>query len=119
MGQYWFSCDVGLNKGDTRSIVLTFATEAGVPVVVSAWTCYYKAVKVDDSTVTLTVSDGSITKTDGGSGTVDTITIPLDNSVSAIAAGRYSHEFAVKIAAEPTTIFKGTLNIPDRITVVA
>jgi len=116
---YWFSLDMDLVKGDTRQIVLTFATEAGAPVTISTWTFYYKAVKVDDSTVTLTVADGSMTKSNSGMGVTDTVTIPLDNSVTAIAAGRYNHEIAVKISGEPTAIARGTLNIPERITVVA
>jgi hypothetical protein len=115
---YWFSLDMDLVKGDTRQIVLTFKTQAGAPVSIAAWTFYYKAVKVDDSTVTLTVANASMTQSNSGMGVTDTVTIPLDNSVSSIAAGRYSHEIAVKISGEPTTIAKGTLNIPERITVV-
>lgn len=115
---YWFSLDMDLVKGDTRSISLTFATQAGAAVPISTWTFYYKAVKVDDSSVTLTVDDADMTKSDSGSGETDTVTIPLDNSVSSIAAGRYNHEIAVKISDEPTVIARGTLNIPERITVV-
>lgn len=116
---YWFVLDTDLVKGNTRSISLTFATAAGAPVSIAAWTFYYKAVKVDDSTVTITVSNASMTQSDSGSGVTDTITIPLDNSVTAVAAGRYNQEIAVAIAGEPTTIAMGTLNIVERVLTVA
>ena len=117
---YWFTMDMDLVKGDTRTISMTFAEADGTPVVISAWTFYYKAIKVDDATVTLTVADAAMTKSDSGSGSTDTITIPLDNSATAnLTAGRYRHEVAVKIATEPTTVAKGTLNVVDRETVVA
>jgi len=117
---YWFVLDADLVKGDTRTISLTFAEADGTPVVISAWTFYYKAVKVDDSTVTLAVADAAMTKSDSGLGATDTITIPLDNtSTAGLSAGRYRQEIAVKIATEPTVVAKGTLNVVDRETVVA
>lgn len=116
---YWGALDTPLVSGDTTSISLTFAEEDGTPQVISTWTFYYKAVKVDDSTVTITVADGSMTKSDSGSGYTDTVTIPLDNSVSAVAAGRYNQEIAVKISGEPHTLFKGTLNVVSRLTTVS
>lgn len=117
---YWFTLDTDLAIGDTRAIALTFATAAGAPVAISAWTFYYKAVKVDDSTVSLTVADAAMTKSDSGMGVTDTVSIPLDNtSTAALSAGRYRQEVAVKIATEPTVIAKGTLNVVTRETVVA
>lgn len=115
---YWAQLDTPLVSGDSTSIALTFATPAGVPTVISTWTFYYKAVKVDDSTVTITVADASMTKSDSGSGSTDTVSIPLDNSVTAVAAGRYRQEIAVKISGEPHTLFKGTLNVVARETTV-
>lgn len=116
---YWFTLDTDLVKGDTRTITMTFAEADGTPVVISSWTFYYKAVKVDDATAALTVADAAMTKSDSGSGSTDTITIPLDNSATAnLSAGRYRQEVAVKIATEPTVIAKGTLNVVDRETVV-
>ena len=118
MGKYWFSLDMDVVKGNSRSISLTFATSAGAPVAISAWTFYYKAVKVDDATVTITVANASMTKTDSGLGVTDTVSIPLDNSVTAVAAGRYNQEIAVAIASEPTTIAMGTLNVVERVLTV-
>ena len=116
---YWFTLDTDLAIGDTRPITLTFTTAAGAAVPISTWTFYYKAVKVDDSTVSLTVADGAMTKSDSGLGVTDTVTIILDNSATAsLTAGRYRQEVAVKIATEPTVIAKGTLNIASRETVV-
>jgi hypothetical protein len=117
---YWFTLDADLAIGDTRPISLTFSTAPGVPVSIAAWTFYYKAVKVDDSAVSLTVADAAMTKTDSGLGVTDTVTIILDNSATAsLTAGRYRQEVAVKIATEPTVIAKGTLNVVARETVVA
>lgn len=115
---YWGQLDTALVSGDSTAIALTFEDEDGDPTVISAWTFYYKAVKVDDSTVTITVADASMTKSDSGSGYTDTVSIPLDNSVTAVAAGRYYQEIAVKISSEPHTIFKGTLNVVARLTTV-
>lgn len=115
---YWGQVDKALVSGDSDAIALVFATAAGVAVNISTWTFYYKAVKVDDSSVTITVADASMSKTDSGIGTTDTVSIPLDNSVTAVAAGRYNHELAVKISGEPHTIFKGTLNVVSRLTTV-
>jgi hypothetical protein len=110
--------DTDVVKGNTRSISLTFSTEAGVPVAISTWTFYYKAVKVDDATVTITVANAAMTKSDSGRGVTDTVSIPLDNSVTAVAAGRYNQEIAVAISAEPTTIAMGTLNVVERVLTV-
>jgi hypothetical protein len=49
---------------------------------------------------------------------VDTVSIPLDNSVTVVAAGRYTQEIAVKISGEPTTIALGTLNVTERVITV-
>lgn len=116
---YWGTLDTPLVSGDTTSISLTFAEADGTPVVISTWTFYYKAVKVDDSSVTITVADAAMTKSDSGLGSTDTVTIPIDNSVSAVAAGRYNQEIAVKISSEPHTLFKGTLNVVSRLTTVS
>lgn len=118
MGQYWFRLDADIVKGNTRTISLTFATAAGAPVSITAWTFYYKAVKVDDATATITVANASMTKSDSGLGVTDTVSIPLDNSVTAVAAGRYNQEIAVAIASEPTTIAMGTLNVAERVLTV-
>ncbi len=115
---YWGQVDKTLVSGDSDAIALKFATPAGAAVPIATWTFYYKAVKVDDSTVTITVANAAMTQSDSGSGTVDTVSIPLDNSVTAVAAGRYNHELAVKISGEPHTIFKGTLSIAARLTAV-
>jgi hypothetical protein len=115
---YWFRMDMDLVKGNTRSISMTFSDAEGDPIVISAWTFYYKATNITDSTVTITVADGSMTKSNSGRGVVDTVSIPLDNSVTVVAAGRYTQEIAVKISGEPTTIALGTLNVTERVITV-
>ena len=116
---YWAQLDTSLVSGDSTSIALTFTDEAGAAVPIPTWTFYYKAVKVDDSSVTITVADAAMTKSDSGTGYTDTVLIPLDNSVTAVAGGRYNQEIAVKISSEPHTIFKGTLNVVSRLTTVS
>lgn len=115
---YWFKFDMDIVKGNTRPVVMTFAAADGTPTDISGWTFYYKAVNVNDSSVTLTVADGAMTKSNSGMGVTDTVSIPLDNSVTAIAAGRYLQEVAVKISGEPTTIAMGTLNVVERLITV-
>lgn len=105
--------------GDTRDISLTFSTVEGDPVDISAWTFYYKAINKVASGTTITVADASMTKSNSGLGVTDKVTIPLDNSVTAVTAGKYDHEIAVKISAEPKTIARGILTVLARTTTVS
>ena len=119
---YFFNLDMEIVSGDTRPIVQTFSTEAGVPVDISAWTFYYKAVNKSDSTKTITVADAPMTKSNSGRGVTDTLTITLDNSITAVSVvpvGRYDHEIAVKISGEPTVIAQGILTIVPRVTTIS
>jgi hypothetical protein len=116
---YWFSLDSDLMTEDSVNITLTFSNASGgSPIDISAWTFYYKAEE-RGGTDTITVADGSMTKSDSGTGTTDTVTIPLDNSISGVTAGRYDQEIAVVISSEPTVIARGTLTIPQRLTTVS
>jgi hypothetical protein len=119
MSAYWFNFDMDIVSGDTRSIALTFADTVGVATDISGWTFYYKAVNRVTAATTITVANASIAKSDSGTGETDTATIPLDNTITAVAAGKYDQEIAVKIAGEPTTIAKGTLTVHARQTDVS
>jgi hypothetical protein len=116
---YFFNLDMEIVSADTRQINMIFSTVAGAPVDISTWTFYYKAVNKVTSGTTITVANASMTQSNSGRGVTDKITIPLDNSVTAVAAGKYDHEVAVKISSEPVTIAKGILTVVARVTSTA
>ena len=116
MPAYYFTIDEVIVAKDDRSITLTFTDTSGNAVDISAWTFYYKAVKKDDSTVTIIVLNAAMTTSDSGTGTTDTVTIPRSDTVTNVAVGRYDHEITVVDGTTTTTIAKGTLTIQENIT---
>ena len=111
-GGYWFDLDWAVVKGDDFSASLTWATQAGVAVDISAWVFSYEANEVSSSgTGNITVADGAMTKSDSGSGVTDTVTIPLSDTDTAVTEGRYTHDIKAAVGTDETTVARGTLEI--------
>ena len=118
MGRY-FDFNLEVVSGDDQTISMTFKTSAGAAVDVSAWDVYYKAAAIDSANSdTITVAPADISAYDSGTGTTDTISIPLTDTITAITPGFYSQEIAILRSTLVETIAKGTLTITDRLTAV-
>lgn len=107
---YWATLNTEVVRGNQENITLTF-TSGGDPVDISAWTFTYTAsAGWTDSTIV--VPNDSTTQSDSGSGTTDTVTIPLSEYQTGRApAGKYNHEIVAVIAGDTRTLFRGTLRV--------
>lgn len=118
MGRY-FKMDIEVVQGDDQDISLTWATVSGTPVDVSAWDVYYKAEHNDPSiTDTITVAPAAVTFSDSGTGTVDTFTISLTDTITTVDPGHYIQEIAIARSGLVETVARGTLTITERLTAV-
>jgi hypothetical protein len=112
MAGYWFDLDWAIVSGDDFSATLTWALADGTAVDISSWSFSYEANEVSGSgTAGITVADGAMTKSNSGSGVVDTVTIPLSATDTAKTDGRYAHDLKVTIGTDATTVARGTLEI--------
>ena len=111
---YWASLNTEVVSGNQENLSMTF-TSGGSAVDITSWTLSYKATAAWTDSV-ITVPNDSITKSDSGSGTTDTATIPLSEyQTSRMPAGRYNHEIVAVISGNTRTLFRGTLRIYERI----
>ena len=99
MADYWFTLDESVIAANDHDISMTFSS-GGSPVDVTAWA---------------NLTNAAMVKSDSGSGTTDTVTIPLASTDTDIAAGRYSQEFSAEISSKDRTIFRGTIRIVAKI----
>lgn len=112
MPGYAFQLDSVGYKDDTGfKIALTFSdASTGSATDISSWTFAYEANQQDPSgTGNVAVADGAMTKSDSGTGTTDTVTIPI--SFASLTEGRYNQHLRVTVDALITTIGYGTLEI--------
>lgn len=112
---YFFELDPTMVAYNDESFALTFSDEdTGDAVDISGWTnMTYKALSTK-TTDTIEVAHAAMSRTSSGSGTTDTVVIPISTSDSAITQLKYNHEFSVEIAGQKRTIFRGTIKILDR-----
>ena len=114
MPGYWFLLDSKVVRGDDFTITMTFSDTAGAAVDISSWTFAYEANERSSGAATITVADGAMTKSNSGSGVVDTVAIPLSDTDTNKTEGRYDQDVKVTLATgEKTTIARGTLTIYD------
>ena len=113
MADYGFDLDFAIVRGDDFSFTMTWDTVAGVPVDISAWVFAYEANEKSGGTGNIAVADGAMTKSDSGSGTTDSVTIPLSSSDTAVNEGRYGHDVTATIGSDRVTVAGGTLTIKD------
>ena len=117
---YWSKQNIEVFKDDDLALSYTWATAAGVAVNVNTWDVYFKAAAAGaHSTDTIVVAPGSVVKSNSGSGTVDTFTITLTNAITDVDVGKYDYDIAVNTGSEEKVVFRGTLTVYDRETVVA
>lgn len=111
MPGYAFQMDAEGHKDDTGfKITLTWAdATTGSAIDISSWTFAYEANEKSGSGGNVAVADGAMTKSDSGSGTTDTLTIPI--SFASLNEGRYSQHLRVTVGGEITTVGYGTLEI--------
>ena len=114
MADYWFTLDESVIAANDHDISMTFSS-GGSPVDVTAWANMTYKAESDTLTDTITVANDAMVKSDSGSGTTDTVTIPLASTDTDIAAGRYSQEFSAEISSKDRTIFRGTIRIVAKI----
>jgi hypothetical protein len=114
MGGYWYESDLSLVRGDDFTISQTWATAAGVAVDISAWTFAFEANEVSEGgTGNIVVADAAMTKSNGGSGVIDTVSIPLSSTDTDKNEGRYQYDISVTIGTDKTTVARGTLVVND------
>jgi len=112
--RYWAALNTEVVQGNQENITLTF-TSGGSAVDISAWTFSFKAnASWTDSVIT--VPNDSTTQSDSGSGTTDTVTIPLSEyGTGRLPAGRYNQEIVAVISGDTRTLFRGTLRVYEKI----
>ena len=66
----------------------------------------------------IVVAPASVVKSDSGTGTTDSATIALTDTITNVDPGAYRYEIAIARAGLVETIQRGTLTIPKRITAV-
>jgi len=114
MADYAFDLDFGVFRGDDFSFTMTWETTAGVAVDISAWAFAYEAnEKASGGTGNIVVADAAMTKSDSGSGTTDSISIPLTSTNTDISEGRYGQDVTVTVGSDRTTVASGTLTIKN------
>jgi len=112
MAGYWFDLDWQIVRGDDFSASLTWALANGTAVDISAWTFAYEANETSGTgTGNITVADGAMTKSNSGSGVVDTVTIPLTDTDTTVTEGRYAHDITAVVGTDTNTVARGTLEI--------
>lgn len=111
---YWGTLNTEVVQANQENIILTFSS-GGDPVDISTWTFTLKATAAwTDSTVT--VPNDSTTQSDSGTGTTDTVTIPLSEyQTNRLPAGKYNQEIVAVINGDTRTLFRGTLRVYDKI----
>lgn len=111
---YWASLNTEVVQANQENIILTF-TSGGSAVDISTWSFSYKAAAAwTDSLVV--VPDDSTTQSDSGSGTTDTVTIPLSEyQTDRLPAGKYNQEIVAVINGDTRTLFRGTLRVYEKI----
>ncbi len=110
---YWYCSDLKMVKGDDLIINQTWTTTAGAAVDISAWTFAFEANEVADGGAgNIVIADGSMTKSDSGSGVVDKLTIQITDTLSAATnEGRHDYDIKVTVDGNKTTFARGTLTI--------
>lgn len=111
MPSYWFDLDTQVVRGDDFTMSLTWALANGTPVDISAWTFAYEANEKSGSGGNIVVADGAMTKSNSGSGVIDTVSIPLSDTDTAVTEGRYEQDITALVGADTTTVARGTLTI--------
>ncbi len=110
MPAYWFDLDTKIVRADDFTISLTWATAAGAAVDISAWTFTYEANERGGNG-NITVANSAMTKSNSGTGVIDTVSIPFTDTNTAVTVGRYDQDIKVDVGTDTTTVAKGTLVI--------
>ena len=111
-GYYGFPLEFSVVRGDDFSFSLTWETTAGGAVDISAWVFAYEANEdAVGGTGNIVVADAAMTKSDSGTGTTDTVTIPLSSTDTVVTEGRYKHDLTATVGSDKTTVARGTLTI--------
>lgn len=120
---YWAQVDFDAVENDNRTLTITMTDTAGDPVSIVAYEFDFKAVLRSDTTKAWTVANAATTQTDSGTGTTDTVEIPInaddyDGAGAAAPVGRWDYQVVLTDTGNgdaETTIMRGTLNVPDRL----
>jgi len=111
---YWAETDMELVRGDDFTVTQTWALQAGTAVDISAWTFKFEANEISNRATTpgnIVVLNGAMTKSDSGSGTTDTVSIPLSDTATDVNEGRYAYDITAVVGTDTTTVFRGTLTV--------
>lgn len=111
--QYWATIDDQVVAADDHKLSLTFSS-GGVATDISGWTFQYLANSGGWTTDTISIADGTMTKTDSGSGTTDTINIIFSDTVTDVDPGKYRHSLVAQVPTDDRTIFRGTLRVHEK-----
>ena len=116
---YWSNTDIEVVKQDDLAMAYTWAESDGTAVSVAAWDVYFKATAVSaNSTDTIAVAPAAVTTSASAGGTVDTFTITLTSTITDVDVGKYDYDIAVNTGTEEKVVFRGTLTVHARETVV-
>jgi len=85
--KHWAERDLYAVEDEQISFAFTFTlTATGQPLDISGYTLYF-AAGGDWTTNTIVVANGTMTKSNSGSGVTDTVTIPLSSTVLNVSPG--------------------------------
>ena len=112
MSDYWGPLDHSLIIGNADDLTLTFSNkETGAPEDISTWTEIEYQADSSESTDTISVLHADIVRSDSGSGTTDRMTIPRDETDTAIDPGRYIQRVNATVDGKRRTLLRGTLRM--------
>ncbi len=115
MCAYWAKADLQLVRGDDFTITQTWSNN-GVAVDISSWVFTFEANEKSTRATSpgnITIPNSSIVKSDSGSGTTDTISIPLGDTDTDVTEGRYGYDIKAVIGTDEVTVFRGTLTVME------
>ena len=112
---YWYKADFSLVRGDDFTLTQTWSLN-GSPVDISSWVFSFEANEVStraSSPGNIVIGSSAIVKSDSGSGTTDTISIPFSDTDTAVTVGRYKYDIKAEIGSDTVTVARGTLVIKN------
>ena len=110
---YFYTADLSVVKGDDLTITQTWDVN-GVATDISSWSFSFDANEVSSraaSKGTITIANAAIVKSDSGSGTTDTNSILLTDTLTGVNEGRYKYDMRVVIGTDTITYGRGTLTV--------
>ena len=112
---YWYEADLSVVRGDDLTITQTWDVN-GVATDISSWSFSFEANEVSTRAASpsdITIANAAIVKSDSGSGTTDTNSILLTDTLTTVNVGRYKYDCKVVIGTDEITYARGTLTVLD------